>query len=140
MRSLLLLFALFSLGSAMGQGTWKVTLNGKTLLNASVENTDKNIIMVSSADLKKKGDFIITYTEKTKVDKWQRTISAYNEKDIELQKQTGNRFKIKNSTLQSLLKGAKTIQFYTISLPTDPKLQAAVRVRRVHLCTVVGKK
>ena len=62
---------------------------------------------------------------------------VYNEKDQELVSKKGNELKIKNSELLSFFKRSKQIKIYTIAVPTDPKLKASIRVRRVHLCTLV---
>jgi hypothetical protein len=120
----------------MAQDSWKVSLNGKEVLSTSTEDEAKNVITLKKPDLQKKKDFILTYHEDQKQEGWERTIAAYDGKDAELNKQKGTRFKLTNAALQSLFKKSKTIKIYTVALPTDPKLKAAVRVRRVHLCTL----
>ena len=120
------------------QDSWKVQLNDKIVFKTSEENAEKNNIKITASLLQKKKDFIITYTEAEKKKGWQRYITIFNEQDGELYKQTGSKIKMKNSVLASLFKKSKTLKVYTWSLPTDPKLQQTVRVRRVHLCTLVG--
>lgn len=106
-------------------------------MNTSTEDAVKNVITIKSADLKKKNDFSVTYSAQPQKEKWERTIAIFTDKDEELFKQQGSKFKIKNSTLQSLFKKSRTLKIYTWSLPTDPKLKASVRVRRIHLCTII---
>ena len=134
-------FFLFLLGfipfTLWAQDSWKVQLNDKQMLKTSDENAEKNVIRIKSSSLQNKKDFTITYTEGEKKKNWQRYITIFNEQDAELYKQTGSKIKIKNSVLASLFKKSKTLKVYTWSLPTDPKLQQTVRVRRVHLCTLV---
>jgi len=134
-------FFLFLLGfipfTLMAQDNWKVQFNDKQVLKASDENAEKNIIRITASSLQKKKDFIITYTEGAKKKGWQRYITIFNEQDAELYKQTGSKIKMKNSVLATLFEKSKTLKVYTWSLPTDPKLQQTVRVRRVHLCTLV---
>ena len=48
-----------------------------------------------------------------------------------------SKIKIKNATLDSLFAKSKILKIYTISLPKDPAKRATVRVRRVHLCTLM---
>jgi hypothetical protein len=121
----------------MAQNSWKVTFNGKEVLNASTEDEAKNMITLKKSDLKKKKDFILAYHGEQEQKGWERTIAAYDSLDTELAKQKGTRFKLTGTALQSLFKKSKTIKIYTVALPADPKLKAAVRVRRVHLCTLI---
>ena len=125
MKLWLLLIAVSFYGIVMSQDNWKVKLNGKDVLVSSVENEEKNSITLTSADLKKK-----------KERDWERFIAAFGEND-ELMKKKGNIFTISISALQHLFKKSGTIKLYTWALPLDPKKSAAVRVRRVHLCTMV---
>jgi hypothetical protein len=136
------LFYLFLTGffislGAVAQNSWKVLLNDKAVLNSSTENEEKNFVLIKKDDLKKKKDFSIFYSEKNKKNNWQRIIALYDENDQELFQQEGAKLKIPNASLQSYFKKAKKINIYTWALPTDPKLKAAIRIRRVHLCTLI---
>ena len=132
----LFLLILISL-AGFGQGSWKVRLNEKTVLNTTVEDEEKNVIRLKKSDLRKKKDFTLHFREENKKTDWERTLLVYDEKDRELVKQKGNHLKIKNSRLLTYFSEAAHLKIYTIALPTDPKLRAAIRVRRVHLCTLV---
>jgi len=123
--------------SAIAQGKWKVCLDKKVLLNTSTEDAEKNLVRISSSDLKTSKTFIVSYNETSSQKGWERTITAYDEKDNELKKQTGKKFTLKTAELKTLLVKYKTIKIYTIDSPTDPKLKSQVRLRRVHLCTLV---
>src|SRR5215212_8157910 len=114
------LFALSFITSSMSfaQDSWKVILNGKNILTASIESEKKNLITITNADLKKKQEFNLTYTDQAKEKDWQRSIMVVDENDHELLQQEGNKFKIKNASLQSFFKKSKTLKFYTVSLPT----------------------
>ena len=134
---LLLLFSI-SAATVFAQDSWKVCFDKKTLLSTSVESEEKNVIKISSAQLKKYKSLVVTYKEKQPKKDWQRTITVYYQNDKEFTKQTGNTLKIKLDTaFTNLLQSSKTIKIYTVSLPTDPNLAAQVRVRRVHLCTLI---
>jgi hypothetical protein len=135
---LLFTFLLSFVGiSAIGQDSWKVCLDKKVLLNTSTEEGDKNVIKVSPATLKKAKTFIVRYKEAAPQKGWERVITVYDEKDNELKKQNGKKFTLKSSELKTLLDKYKTIKLYTINSPTDPKMKSQVRLRRVHLCTLV---
>lgn len=121
----------------MTQDSWKVCFDKKNLLETSEENEEKNLLKISAADLKKYKSFIISYTETEPQKGWRRTIAIYDTNDKELSKQTGNKLTLKSSTVKNLLQTSKTLKIYTVSLPTDPNLAAQIRVRRVHLCTLV---
>ena len=124
--------------SLLAQDQWKVQVNDKQVLNTSLENPDKNVIRINASQLAKKKNFCLTYTEKSKKKDWQRYITVYGENDMEIYKQTGTRIKVKNSMLAEWFQKSKQLKIYTWSLPTDPKLQQTIRVRRVHLVTLVS--
>ena len=138
MKSFLLLgFSVFLALRSFAQDSWKITLNEKNIFNTSTENEEKNIVKIRSSDLQKKKEFLLTYTEKPKKTDWIRSVMVVGENDHELLRVEGNKIKIKNAALDSLFAKSKTLRIYTISLPKDPAKRATVRVRRVHLCTLV---
>jgi hypothetical protein len=122
--------------AAIAQDSWKVCLDKKILLSTSIEDAEKNVIKLFFSDLKKRKIFTVNYNEVTHQKGWERTITAYDEKDNELKKQTGKKFSLKTSELKILLDKYKTVKIYTINFPTDPKMKSQVRLRRVHLCTL----
>jgi len=123
--------------SAFAQDSWKLCLDKNVLLSTSTEDQEKNIVKISLSELNKHKTFTVSYKENAPQKGWNRTITLYDEKDNELKKQASKKFAIKTSELKTLLNEYKTINIYTINLPTDPKLKAQVRIRRVHLCTLV---
>ncbi|MES2882999.1 MAG: hypothetical protein V4676_12690 [Bacteroidota bacterium] len=133
------LFVLFLLmtAAAVAQNSWKICLDKKVLLATSVENEEKNLVKVKTAVLKKYKSLIVQYKQADEVKDWERTITIYNEEDAVLKSLKGSQFKITIGTLQQLFKKSKTLEIYTWALPKDPKLAATVRVRRVHLGTLV---
>jgi hypothetical protein len=122
-----------------GVDSWKVMHNGKQKLQTSGEDMTKNKITIKKADLNKKGSLEVTYYETGKEKGWERNIAVFDEKDNELMKYKGNVAKLANSKVDSLSNTYKTIKIYTWSLPTDPEVAATVRIRRVHLCTIIIK-
>src|SRR5206468_12688848 len=107
---------------------------------SNTEDAQKNQVKISTTDLKKKKELEVKFNSASEQKGWERTISIYDEKDRELFKQKGNELKIKDEKLLEFFKSTKSISIYTMSIPTDPKMKASVRVRRVHLCTLVNKE
>ncbi|MFL5772380.1 MAG: hypothetical protein ACJ75F_04430 [Flavisolibacter sp.] len=130
-------FSFFLTMHSMAQDIWKISLNEKIIFSASAENQEKNIVNIKSSDLQKKKEFSLVYTEKPKKTDWIRSIIVVGEDDHELLREENSKIKIKNAALDSLFAKSKTLKIYTISLPKDPAKRATVRVRRVHLCTVI---
>jgi len=137
MRFLLVFLLSFITVSVVAQDSWKVSFDKKILLKTSTEDAEKNVLKVSSADSKKAKIFTVSYIESSPQKGWERTITAYDDKDNELKKQKGKTFTIKTSELKALLLKYKTVKIYTINSPIDPKMKSQVRLRRVHLCTLV---
>jgi len=135
-----LLFLTFAIcTSLMAQNDqWKVTHNAKVRLSTSEEN-EKNSIEIKTADVNKKGLLSIAFKEGVPQPDWQRELIIFDPADNELLKQKGSLLKVQNADLKKLFGKSKTLMVYTMSLPKDPNLAATVRVRRVHLCTLVLK-
>ena len=127
----------FTAISAIPQDTWKVCLDKKVLLNTSGEHEEKNIIKISLSDLKKFKSFTVSYKEESPQTHWERSILVFDEKDNELKIQAGKKLSIKTAELKTLMDQSKTIKVYTFYYPTDPKMKSQVRLRRVHLCTLI---
>ena len=121
---------------AFSQDSWKVCLDKKVLLNTSAEDQAGNVLKISAGNLNKNKNLVVSYKEASPQKGWERTMTAYNEKDQELKTQKGKKLTLKMSELKTLLQKNGSIRIYTISLPTDPKMKAQVRVRRVHLCSL----
>jgi len=124
-------------GTIAQQDSWKVCLEKEVLLQTSKEDEQKNVITFTAADLKKSKTLQINYKQVASDKGWERTLSIYDVNDQELKTVKGNKLSLKSSGLRSLLEQHKTIKFYTLYSPTDPKMKAMVRLRRVHLCTLV---
>src|SRR5690349_20460869 len=93
--------------TVFAQDSWKLCLNGKTLLNTSAEDEEENVVKLSPSDLQKSRNFVLTYKEANPKKGWERTIAVYDEKDRELKKQSGKKFSLKTSELKSLFQKPK---------------------------------
>ncbi len=139
MKAFLLLLTIALSTSVMAQNdSWKVTHNGKVRLSASEEN-EKNRVEIKAAELNKKGLLSVAFKEGAPQADWQREIMIFDPSDNELKRSKGSLLKLQNTDLKKLFAQSKTLMIYTIALPKDPNLAATVRVRRVHLCTLVLK-
>ncbi|HEX7905285.1 MAG TPA: hypothetical protein VF487_15540 [Chitinophagaceae bacterium] len=139
MKNLLLLLTFLSTAFlSQAQDSWKIKLNQKVLLSAAAEDEAKNTKKIKRIELNKPGNLEVLYKEMPVKTGWQRSLLLFDEKDMELWRKDNSKAitKISNATLKKLFAGKNKIEIYTISLPTDPNKAAAVRVRRVHLCTL----
>jgi hypothetical protein len=120
------------------QDSWKVKLNSKLILGSAVENEIANTKKVKLSDLDKHGTLDILYKQANHREGWKRSLLFFDENDNEILRldsvQTTTR--IKNTQIKKRLNRSKTLKIYTVTLPTDPNKAAAIRVRRVHLCTI----
>ncbi len=138
MKSIFLLISILMSTLVFGQDTWKVVLNKKLLLNATVENETGNTKKIAPSALRQAGYLEITYKQKQSTPGWTRSLLFFDEQDTELYRKdkVKGTVKISNSVLLKLFGTKKSIKIYTISTSTDPAVAATVRIRRVHLCTL----
>lgn len=129
--------SIFSSVSSFAQDNWKVCIDQKVLLNTTVEDEEKNTIKISAVELKKIKLFVVSYKDESPQTGWERTILVYDEKDNEKLRKVNTKLSLKIAELNTLLGKSKTIKVYTMYAPIDPKMKAQVRLRRVHLCTLI---
>lgn len=121
--------------------SWKITLNKKAVLKASnPEDTLTNKLLIDKNDLDNNGLFkieVIDSAEKKNKSGWQRTIAlvAPDETNVAKKDSTSQLF-FYNRDLLKLLWARKKLTAYTWTLPPDPAMAAAIRIRRLRLFTV----
>ena len=115
---------------APAQTSWTVQLNSKVLLTATQEDVEKNVVTLK--DLKK-GSLLVSYRETPDKD-WSRTIAVYDVNDAELYKKQERSITLPVTQLKQWAKKGTPIKVYTMLVPLNPAI--AVRLRRVHLCTI----
>ena len=118
----------------MAQDSWKVVHNGKIRLQAKSES-EKNSFSIKKEDLKAKGNLSVFIKDKAPQKGWVRTILVVDPEENEIATGKGDLIKVDNKQLAAAAK-IKTINIYTLSLPSDPAQAALVRVRRIHLATI----
>lgn len=132
---MMLLMGLLSIQSE-AQDKWTVFLNKKPVLQSSVES-ENNLVKISAASLKNKNLFTLTYIEQPRQKGWTRSIMVFDSTDRELKRVKSNKISYSNAALLAILKKNRQVLIYTWSIPDDPALKERIRVRRVHLCTLV---
>jgi hypothetical protein len=119
---------------------WKVFHNKNLLLSASEESEEKNRVTLSKAELSQTGVLALSYTGAALDTGWKRSFMIIDESgNILGEKESYYGFKLKNADLKKLFGKGSILKIYTWAIPKDPAKAALVRVRRVHLCTVVLK-
>ena len=139
MKRIALILTLIVCGLAgYSQASWKIKLHGKVLLGASVENEINNIKKVKISNLDKTGTLDILIKEGKSMEGWKRSLLFFDENDNELLRidSTTGTTRLKNTQIKKKINNSKKLKIYTVALPTDPNKAAAIRVRRVHLCTL----
>jgi hypothetical protein len=124
----------------MQASSWQIKWNNKTLLETGKENEAINTKKIKKADLAKKCFLEIIYKEAdpAKEKEWVRSFLLYGDTDNEvLRKDSTQTIKIPAAELKKLFSTQKKIRIYTTAIPSDPNMAARVRIRRVHLCTLV---
>ena len=133
MKYLLLFLCTFSLGHAVAQDYWTVTYKGNEVLHAAAEDTLANRISINP----KRGAVRLRYHEVPERKDWKRTLMAQDATGKEWQQADGHSLKLRHRALRKMTSTVQRIYLYTSSLPADPERAATVRIRPVHLCTLV---
>ena len=119
--------------------SWKVTLNKKNVLEATSEDSVKNVIPIRKDDLSNNGIFKLDYKEGSDhPGGWMRTIAMMDLSNETLaQRDSATAMYMYNKDLLKLLWSRKKLNIYTWSTPLDKGVAAAVRIRRYLLCSLV---
>ena len=116
------------------KGSWTIRVNNKTILYTRQEDPVKNVKKIKAADWKKSGKLEILFAEDEK-NTWMRSFQLVDELDNDiLRKDSTTHPSISLVELRKLFAGKKQVRIYTTISPLDPNI--AIRIRRVHLCTL----
>ncbi|MBN8686439.1 MAG: hypothetical protein J0M10_05455 [Chitinophagales bacterium] len=140
MKQLLVLIAVILLaGQLTAQQRWTLSYQKKVRLKSVEENPTANAITIKRASLKAASDLVITF--KVNDGKVNRTVMAddSSRSGIKNWDKVKKTLTIKAAELRKLFKERDTILFYFTEIPKDPALAAVVRMRPVHLFTLVVK-
>lgn len=126
--------------NAQETASWKVTLNKKTILNGTdTEDTVKNRLLIKREDLSNNGSFKVEYTEakNSETKGWVRTMAVYDTTSTMMaQMDSTHVLLFYNKDILKLLWSRKKVIVYTWAAPADKAMAAAIRIRRLRLCTL----
>lgn len=126
---------LISQRAVQAQDSWKIKWNNRTILLANKEDEAVNIRHIKLSDWKKNGALEIIYKEEEPDTVLWHSFVLFDEEDHQLlSKEKILYAKIPLSLLRKLFTGKKQIKIYSIVSPRNPNI--AVKMRRVHLCTL----
>jgi len=140
---LLILFITFFSFTANAQSdSWRICINKKIVLNGNSNKPESSLIITTSC-LKKTDKIEVDYIASSVDDKWKRSIfisNLSNDKIVtaDLSTPTGS-VSFQANKLESLMKQKEPAFIYTIAIPKDKSLAAAIRVRSVLLCKIVWR-
>ena len=147
MKKILLLLLLISVTHMVkAQLPWKVKLGSKYVLQTTDEDTEKNVLVLTSSKIGTKNSLTLSYKIPADEKDWVRTVMfddmngstiAENPSITIAKKGTSTvSYFITNKQLKQILKKYKKLTVYFTSIPSDPEKAAMVRVRKVHICTI----
>jgi hypothetical protein len=122
--------------NAQDTDSWLVKWDGEKVLSTSNEDKTANTKTVKVPSNPSKSKLEIEY--KPRKESLKRSFILFGKNDNELMRFEDTwSAKICYADLLKSIGDEKQIEIYTIAIPTDPDLAARVRVRRVHLCTLI---
>lgn len=139
-KIILLLFCFFALAAlkAGASDNWRITFNNKVIFKGS-DNQMNPLAILKRTKVRKSDCLLIQYNTQDADKRWKRIFyindsSEQSIKTIDLDEQNGS-VSVDASVLQEMTKKSPVF-IYTVSLPKDPALAAAIRVRRILLCKI----
>lgn len=133
--NLLIAIIFLSQNMIQAQDSWTIRWNNKTILSANKEDEAANTRTIKLSDWKRNGNLEIIYKEAEPDTLLWHSFLLFDENDHQLiSKEKTLVAKIPIAQLRKLFAGKKQIKIYTIVSPRDPTI--AVRLRRIHLCTL----
>ncbi len=146
-KNFLLILLIAVTGMVKAQLPWKIKLGSKTILQTKGDDETKNVLRLKNIQVGTKNNLCLSYRVTADEKDWVRTVMIYDTAGVniadnpvgsKIQKGTLQvNYIIRNKTLKALLARHKKIKIYFTSIPSDPEKAAIVRVRRVHICTVL---
>lgn len=122
---------------ASAQTSSSITYLGKKVLKNATENPEKNIIKIQRKSLNKPGNFIISFNNYDTAYKRTVMVDDANRQGIKNFEEINKPLTISNKELKKLLTGRNKIVIHYSKIPSDPSKAAIVRMRPIHICTVV---
>ncbi|MBI3137160.1 MAG: hypothetical protein HYZ15_01100 [Sphingobacteriales bacterium] len=138
-KTIVLLSILCCTATLFGQQRWTVSHQKKTILKNAGEDEKKNIIVINKATLSLSGCLTIRF--KINDGTVNRTLMADDSSRVGLKswENVKTTISVKNADLKKLFDGRDKLLFYFTEIPKDPAKAAVVRMRPLHICTLVLK-
>ncbi|MBI5370928.1 MAG: hypothetical protein HZA79_02750 [Sphingobacteriales bacterium] len=140
MKKIIVLLSILCCSAALfGQQRWTVSHQKKTILKNVGEDEKKNIIQVKKAALSLPGCLTISF--KINDGTVNRTLMADDSSRVGLKswENVKKTISIKNADLKKLFNGQHKLLLYFTEIPKDPSKAAVVRMRPIHICTLILK-
>ena len=120
--------------------SWKVVLNKKIILNGKgQEDTAKNKLQIKKSELSNNSIFKIEYIEpmNSTAMGWKRTMAIMDTASVIIvQYDSSSILQLYNKDMMKILWNRKKVNVFTWARPLDPGMAAAIRLRRLHLCSI----
>ena len=130
MQLFLFLCAAFFSNTVVAQNTWTVQSGKYIFLKTAKEDTIANVVTIKRSKIT---SLVVKYNEPKRKD-WSRYITVYDRRDNELLRKETYHLNLSSPVLKSWAKSNKQVKIYTIPRNLNPAI--AIKVRRVHLCTI----
>jgi hypothetical protein len=124
---------------AQDYDSWQIYHNRKEVskFNNKKETEDERRVVLLNRILEGPGSFIVEFTPAGEQSEWIRSISFYDSTDKLIREFKNTLFlRMHNSEIADIMEGRQKVKVYTSAVPKDPALAAAVRIRRLLLCTL----
>ncbi|HEY5771157.1 MAG TPA: hypothetical protein VIS75_00965 [Chitinophagaceae bacterium] len=136
---LFLLFSTVAHSQSKSYDSWNVYHNRKEVskFNSKKETTDERKVVLLNRFLEGPGFFVIEYTAAAEQSEWIRTIGFFDSTDKSIREYNNTLFlRLHNSEIAGIMEGREKVRVYSWAVPKDPALAAAIRIRRILLCTL----
>lgn len=138
-RYLLLSILSFAGLVSTAQLNWNISYQKKDMLKKVTENPAKNLVNIPKKSLKKSGSFIISFNNPDTAYNYTLMVDDDNHSGIKSWDNMIKSVTITTSELSSIFQNNTKIHFYYTAIPKDPAKAAVVRMRPVHVCTLILK-
>lgn len=116
---------------------WTISYQGKDLLKKKTENVEKNTITLSKSKLAKAGSLKISFNQIDTASNITLLVNNENNSGLRSWDSVTKSITISNAELKRLFLDKKKIIFYYTAIPKDPQKAMVVRIRPVHVCTLL---
>ena len=132
-----LVILLFITTMAEAQQNWDVCVQKKTVLKKVEESRENNVVKIKRTALGNKTSLTIKFNDADTANNITLTVDKEAGGGLASWEFTGKPITISGQELKKLFIGENKLVFTYTAIPKDPRLAMVVRVRPVHVCSVV---